>query len=129
VVRSFVLLVGTAGTVAAIDLAYKASFALVFVHERSALYAAGIAVVCLVWAAAVVLLRSPSIALAAGLLVGGAGGNVISLALWPGVPNPLVAGGFAFNVADLSVGLGIMLLLPAGCVFAVRNRERLFDPI
>ena len=128
-IRSFVLLMGAAGTVAAIDLAHKASFAPVFVHERSALYAAGISVACLVWAAAVVLLRSPSIALAAGLLVGGAAGNVISLALWPGVPNPLVAGGLAFNVADVSVGVGLMLLLPAGLVFAVRNRERLFDPI
>ncbi|MGH2922292.1 MAG: hypothetical protein ACRDKU_09525 [Gaiellaceae bacterium] len=128
-VRSFVFLVGAAGTVAAIDLVHKASFGPVFVHERSALYAAGIALACLVWAAAVVLLGSPSVALAAGLVVGGAAGNVISLALWPGVPNPLVAGGLAFNVADLSVGLGLMLLLPAGLVFAVRNRGRLFDPI
>ena len=83
----------------------------------------------LAWAATVVLIRSPSIALAAGSSLGGAAGNVVSLALWPGVPNPLVLGEIAFNVADLSVAVGLALLLPATVVFAVRNRARLFEPI
>jgi lipoprotein signal peptidase len=129
VIRSLVFLLGGASVVAAVDLVHKASAGPVFVHERSALYAAGIVPVCLAWAVAVVFLRSPEIALAAGPLVGGAAGNGLSLALWPGVPNPLVVDGLAFNVADLGVALGLVLLLPATVSFAVRNRERLFEPI
>ena len=127
--RSFAFLTGGALLVAAADLAHKTTAGPVLVHERSALYAAGIALTCVAWAAAVVRLRSPSIALAAGFLVGGAAGNVASLALWPGVPNPLVAGGFAFNVADLSVGVGLVLLVPSALLFGARNRDRLFEPI
>jgi hypothetical protein len=64
--------------------------------------------------------------------VGGAAGNVLSLALWPsltGVPNPLVSHGVAFNLADVSAGLGLVLLGPAVLVFAVSNRRRLFEPV
>jgi lipoprotein signal peptidase len=129
VIRSLVFLLGGASVVAAVDLVHKALAGPVFVHERSALYAAGIVPVCLAWAVAVVFLRSPEIALAAGPLVGGAAGNALSLALWPGVPNPLVVDGLAFNVADLGVALGLVLLLPATVSFAVRNRERLFEPV
>ena len=128
-IRNLVLIIGAAGVVAGIDLAHKAAAGPVFVHERSTLYAVGIALSCGAWAVAVALLRSPSIALAAGVLVGGATGNVVSLAIWPGVPNPLVAGGFAFNLADVSVGVGLGLLLPAMLVFTARNRDRLFEPI
>ena len=127
--RSFTFLAATAAGVAAIDLAHKAWAGPVFIHERSALYGAGIGLVCLAWAAAIVLLRSPAIAVAAGPLVGGAAGNGLSLALWPGVPNPIVVDGLAFNVADVSVALGLVLLLPAMIAFAVRNRERLFEPV
>jgi lipoprotein signal peptidase len=127
--RSFTFLAAIAAGVAAIDLAHKAWAGPVFIHERSALYGAGIGLVCLAWAAAIVLLRSPAIAVAAGPLVGGAAGNGLSLALWPGVPNPIVVDGLAFNVADVSVALGLVLLLPAMIAFAVRNRERLFEPV
>ena len=127
--RNLVFLLGAAAVVMASDLLHKASAGPVFVHERSTLYAIGIGLACTAWAAAVMLLRSPSIALAAGLLVGGAAGNVVSLALWPGVPNPLVVGEIAFNVADLGVALGLALLLPAMALFAVRNRARLFEPV
>jgi lipoprotein signal peptidase len=126
--RSFTFLAATAAGVAAIDLAYKAWAGPVFIHERSALYGVGIGLVCLAWAAAILLLRSPAIAVAAGPLVGGAAGNGLSLALWPGVPNPLVVDGLAFNLADVSVGVGLLLLLPAVLVFAARNRDRLFEP-
>ena len=127
--RSFVLLVGGAVIVAVLDLAHKASAGPVFLHERSALYAGGIGVVCVAWAAAVVLLRSPSIALAAGPLVGGAAGNGLSLALWPGVPNPIVVDGVAFNVADIAVAVGLLFLVLTTVAFAVRNRARLFEPV
>ena len=127
--RSFVLLTGGATLVAAVDLAHKAAAGPVFVHERSTLYALGIGVVCVAWAAGVVLLRSASIALAAGPLVGGAAGNGLSLAIWPGVPNPILVGSVAFNVADLAVALGLALLLVTTVSFGVRNRARLAEPI
>jgi lipoprotein signal peptidase len=127
--RSLLLLAGGATVVAGVDLAHKASAGPVFVHERSALYAVGIGVVCLAWAAGVVLLRSPSIALAAGPLVGGAAGNGLSLAIWPGVPNPILVDTIAFNVADVGVAFGLALLLVTTVAFAVRNRARLFEPI
>ena len=127
--RSFVLLTGGATVVAAVDLAHKAAAGPVFVHERSALYALGIGFVCLAWAAGVVLLRSASIALAAGPLVGGAAGNGLSLAIWPGVPNPILVGSVAFNVADLAVALGLALLVVTTISFGVRNRARLTEPV
>ena len=136
-IRSLVVLIGAAGVVAAVDLTHKAleiseRGGAVVAHERSALYAVGVAAVCVAWAAAIAFLRAPTIALPAGLLVGGAAGNVLSLALWPsltGVPNPLVSHGVAFNLADISAGLGLLLLGPAVLVFALRNRRRLFEPV
>jgi hypothetical protein len=129
VVRSLVVLAAGVTVVATADLAHKAAAGPVFVHERSAFYAVGIGLVSLAWAAGVVLLRSPSIAFAAGPLVGGALGNGVSLAIWPGVPNPILLDAVAFNVADVGVALGLALLLLTTIAFAVRNRERLFEPI
>jgi lipoprotein signal peptidase len=129
VLRSLALLVAGATVLAAVDLAHKAAAGPVFVHERSALYAVGIGLVCLAWAGGVVLLRSPSVALAAGPLVGGAVGNGVSLAIWPGVPNPILVDTVAFNVADVGVAIGLGLLLLTTISFAVRNRDRLSDPI
>ncbi len=45
------------------------------------------------------------------------------------MPNPIVVDGLAFNLADVSVALGLVLLLPVLIAFAVRNRERLFEPV
>jgi lipoprotein signal peptidase len=129
VIRSLACLLASAGAVAALDLGHKASAGAVFLHERSSLYAASIALVCGAWAVAVLYLRSPSIALAAGLLIGGAAGNAVSILIWTGVPNPIVVDGLAFNLADASVGVGVALLVPAVLVFAARNRDRLFSPV
>ena len=130
-------LFGAATMVVALDLAQK-QLAIsemggaVLAHDRSALYVAGVAGASLVWAGTISLTRSSSIAVAGGVVLGGAAGNLFSIALWPslpGVPDPIVAGGVAFNVADVAVVAGLSLLLPATLVFAVRNRERLFEPL
>ncbi len=135
--RSGILLVLTASLVAGVDLAHKATAivergAAVPAHDRSAVYVIGIAAAATAWAGAIVLTRSASIALGGGVIAGGAAGNLVSLALWPslaGVPNPLVAGNVAFNVADVAVAAGLVLVLAATCVHAARNRELLREPV
>ena len=131
------MLVVVAAIVGTADLVHKAlaiseSSGAVFVHDRSALYVPGVAAAAVLWAAAIARLESASIALAGGVVLGGAVGNLASIALWPslsGVPDPIVADGIAFNMADVAVGLGIVLLLPATLVFAVRSRARLSQPV
>jgi lipoprotein signal peptidase len=136
VIRTLGLLAGTAAAVAGLDLAQKA-FSIsergsaVLVHARPTSYVAGLAVAVAVWAGAILRARSASIAVAGGVVLGGAMGNLASIALWPslaGVPDPIVAGGVAFNVADVAVAAGFVLLLPATALFGLKNRERLFEP-
>jgi lipoprotein signal peptidase len=142
VARSAVLLVFVAAAVAVIDLTHKALViadrgeGLVY-HERSAAYVLGVAVGALAWCAALVATRSLALALAGGLLLGGAMGNAISWALWPdheGTPNPFFVGdaelGIAFNVADVFVVAAVFLVLPVAIVaFFVRNRDRLGEHV
>ena len=45
-----------------------------------------------------------------------------------GVPNPLTRGDVAFNLADLSMGVGVLLLVAGVLAHAWANRERLFEP-
>jgi lipoprotein signal peptidase len=130
VIRASVVLLGAATFVALVDLAHKAhSTSAVLVHDRSTLYLAGGLATSVVWAGLITLTRSSSIALASGVLLGGVAGNLLSVALWRGVPDPVVAGGLAFNLGDAAVALGVVLLIPAALAFAARNRERLFDPV
>jgi lipoprotein signal peptidase len=135
--RTLGVLLGAATMVVALDLAQK-QLAIserggaVLAHDRSALYGAGVASASVVWAWAVSLTHSSSIAVAGGVMLGGAAGNLVSIALWPslpGVPDPIVTGSVAFNIADVAVVVGLASLFPATLVFAVRNRERLFEPL
>ena len=131
-----IVLVLTAGLVAAVDLVHKA-VALhgpepVVGHERPVGYIAAGATAATIWAIAIVLARSLPIAFAGGIAVGGAVANLTSLALWPsfaGVPDPLIAGRIAFNVADVAVGVGLVLVVGTTVAFAVRNRTRLREPV
>jgi hypothetical protein len=56
-------------------------------------------------------------------------GNLTSLAFWPGVPNPIELDSIAFNLADAFVLLGFATTAAATLTFAVRNRERLREPL
>jgi lipoprotein signal peptidase len=113
----------------AIDLAHKASADTHDFHARSGGYAAFVLVLSLAWSAAIVLTRSRALALGGGVLVGGAFGNVASLALWPGVPNPIEAPLIAFNLADVFVLTGFVLVAATSLAFARANRERLSEPL
>src|SRR5207342_3335100 len=87
----------------------------------------------LIGAVLLALVPSRLVAVAAGVMSGGALGNLVS-ARWDGnwVPNPLVIGhsghGFAFNLADVFLMLGNLLLMTALIVFTVHHRERLAPP-
>ena len=134
--RTALILGGTAAWVATVDLLHKA-LALtdpgdVIGHERSHLYVALGATAAAIWAVAIVLVRSLPIALAGGVAVGGATGNIVSLLLWPhfpGVPDPLVAAGIAFNLGDVAVTGGLVLVIATSVVFAAQNRARLREPV
>jgi lipoprotein signal peptidase len=82
-----------------------------------------------IWAAAILATRSVAMATAAGILVGGAAGNLVSVGIWSAVPNPLVLEPIAFNLADVFVLAGFVLVAVTTLVFALRNRERLREPV
>ena len=115
--------------VGAVDLAHKAVADAAVVHPRSAGYVAGVAALCLAWAGAIVLTRSVAMAVAGGVLAGGALGNLASLAFWPGVPNPVVTGSFAFNVADVCVLVGFAAVCAAALRLIRVDPMRLTAPV
>jgi lipoprotein signal peptidase len=134
--RTALLLAATTALVAGVDLAHTAHAlsedGLVVGHERSRAYMAGVTLLLLLWAVAILFSGSRAIAVGGGVLIGGAVGNVASLLLWPsfpGVPDPLVARGVAFSIGDVAVGTGLVLVVVATGAFAVRNRARLREPV
>jgi len=114
--------------VIATDLCVKALAASggeVVLHDRSPFYGL-VAVAAVAWSAALLATGSRLLAGAGGLVLGGALANAASLLLWPGVPDPLVAGQVAFNPADVAALAGGLIAVPlaAGAV-AVRSRASL----
>jgi hypothetical protein len=74
--------------------------------------------------------RSLAMSLGAGIAAGGATATLVAGLAWrDGVPNPLVRGGIAFNVADLAIAGGDALLIAAAMWHAWRQRARLYEPI
>jgi lipoprotein signal peptidase len=128
-VRALVALVGTASVAAAIDLAYKAGADGAMLHERSPTYVVVVLTGSVLWAAAILLTRSVAMAAAGGLLLGGAAGNLLSLAFWPGVPNPIVVSPIAFNLADTFVVVGFGLVCATALGLAASNKDALGQPI
>jgi hypothetical protein len=127
--RCALALVGSAVAVAGVDLAHKAAADGTHFHARSAGYVGIVLVLLLAWSAAIVVVRSPAMAVGGGILAGGAAGNVISLAIWPGVPNPLAASAIAFNLADIFVVGGFVLVARAAIELARGDRGRLSEPV
>ena len=128
-IRAAFFLTAIALALASVDLAHKAASEASYFHSRGIVYVLVVLVFAVGWAAAIVATRSLSIAAGGGVLAGGALGNLTSLALWPGVPNPIVLEPIAFNLADIFVLSGFVLTACATLVFAVRNRERLGQPV
>jgi lipoprotein signal peptidase len=117
---------------AGLDLGHKAlalaGTETVFVHERSWLWVASLAALPVLEGAAIAATGSVAIALAGGVLVGGSAGNLVSAAVWGGVPDPLGAGNVVFSLADVFIVAGAAAVLPCALAFARRNRGRLYAP-
>lgn len=123
------LVVLPAAAIAATDLALKAALPQQawLLHQRSHAWVACSVVLLL---CSMVLARLPSrlVAVAAGVFGGGVLGNLVS-ASWNGgrVPNPFVFVGrdgvLAFNLADIFVLAGIVLLTSALVRVTVKHRD------
>ena len=127
--RTVLIFATIAVAFAGLDLAHKATVDATSVHPRSALYVVVVLGLAAVWSVAILATRSRVLALAGGVVLGGAFGNLASLALWPGVPNPIELEAVAFNLADAFVLFGFATTAAATLAFAVQNRERLREPV
>jgi hypothetical protein len=124
------LLLAIAAVVAVVDLVDKAVAPTDpdFFHRRP--LAVSVVMIAVTVLGVVVFPRSGSrlLGVVGGLMVGGGVGNTLSLIGWGrGIPNPIVSYrlGVAFNLADLAVGAGFLLLLPASAAFGWRHRRAL----
>ncbi len=94
-------------------------------HQRSHAWSV-LAVVLLVAVLLLALLPSRLLAIAAGVVAGGVLGNVVSAHRHGGrVPNPVVVGMLALNLADVFVLAGAPVLIFALARVAIRYRERI----
>ncbi len=128
------LLVLTAVVCMTIDLVHKTAVPAELYHARSPFIA--LLLGALVAALIVVVPRLPSNAAAvgAGIVCGGALGNLVSIFAWAqGVPDPLLIVGethvLAFNLADVFAVVGDVLLLSAAIIHGLRQRARLRQPV
>ena len=129
--RRLLLIAAVAVALASVDLAVKRTVPTewwAFHHRSNGWVALSTALLACVFTLA--LVPSLAVAVAAGVLSGGVIGNLASArAHGNRVPNPLVIGGYghglAFNLADVFVLLGNLLLMSALIVLTVRNRQRL----
>ncbi|HEX4929225.1 MAG TPA: signal peptidase II [Gaiellaceae bacterium] len=99
-------------------------------HERSGAWVV-LSIALLAGCVAVAALSSRPVAVMASVTAGGALGNLISVGQRGAVPNPLHVGGsngIAFNLADVFVVVGLLLLVVALASISVRHRDRLIPP-
>jgi lipoprotein signal peptidase len=123
------LLVAVALLLTAVDLAQKAS-APVYGHPRGVVYMLVAAALTAFLVLFVPRVPSRALAVAGGIAAAGAFGNLVSALAWRGgIPNPIVVGEVAFNVADLCAVGGAIALVVGAVVFALRNPALLRQPV
>jgi lipoprotein signal peptidase len=113
----------------AVDLAQKAA-APVYGHPRGPLFVAGAAAIAV--SVAVLVPRVPStwLSVAGGVATAGALGNLVSALAWRGgIPNPIVFGDVAFNVADVCAVVGSASLVVGAAAFALTHPALLREPV
>ena len=120
----------TAVVFATVDLVHKAIVPAELHHARTPFVALMLG--ALVAALVIVVPRLPSnaAALGAGIVCGGALGNLVSILAWSqGVPDPLMIVSetrvLAFNLADVFALVGDVLLLSAAIIHGLRHRAQL----
>jgi lipoprotein signal peptidase len=123
------LLLAVALVLTAVDLGQKAS-APVYGHPRGVGYVVVAAALTVLLVLFVPRVPSRALAIAGGVAAAGAFGNLVSALAWRGgIPNPIVVGEIAFNVADLCAVTGAAALVLGAVVFALRNPALLRQPI
>jgi lipoprotein signal peptidase len=113
----------------AVDLLQKAREP-VYGHPRGAVYVVCAAVLAALVIAFVPRVPSRALSLAGGVAAAGALGNLVSALAWRGgVPNPIVVGEIAFNVADVCAVGGAIALVLGAALFALTHPALLRQPI
>jgi hypothetical protein len=125
------LLAAAAGVVvAAAVVADEAVTPTQYHHPRSVGALALMAVLAALVLAVVPRIRSTAAALGGGIAAGGAIAMLVSGLVWQtGVPDPLVGGDYAFNLADVALVLGDVTFLVAAVVHGWDNRHALRRPV
>ena len=121
------LVLGPALALAAVDLAVKAALPTKDwdFHQRSHAWSV-LSIASVVVLVLLAVLPSRLVAAAAGIVAGGVVGDVVSAYRHGGrVPNPLVVGAFALNLADVFVLAGVPVLVIALARVSIRYRERI----
>jgi lipoprotein signal peptidase len=122
-------LLATALALTAVDLAQKAREP-VYGHPRGAGYVVLAGAIAAFLIAFVPRIPSRALSIAGGVATAGALGNLVSALAWRGgVPNPIVAGDFAFNVADICAVVGAASLVLGAALFALTHPALLRQPI
>ena len=102
----------------------------VYGHPRGPVYvvvAAALAALVIVFVPRV---PSRALSLAGGVALAGALGNLVSALAWRGgVPNPIVVGDVAFNIADVCAAGGAIALVLGATLFALTHPALLRQPI
>ncbi len=127
--RRRVVLLALALPLSALDLVEKAREP-AYGHPRSFGYA--LLAAALLWALVVFVPRVPSraLALVGGIAAAGALANLVSALTWrSGIPNPLVLGEVAFNLADVFAIGGATALVVGAATFALRHPDELRRPV
>ena len=123
------VLIAVALLLTAADLGQKAR-APVYGHPRGVGYVLVAAAITALLVLFVPRVPSRALAVAGGVAAAGAFGNLVSALAWRGgIPNPIVVGEIAFNVADLCAVAGAIALVLGAVVFAVRHPALLRQPI
>jgi len=128
--RRRLLAVAAAAGVLALDLAHEALTPTPYHHPRSLGELLLIGVLALAVLTAVPRAPSLALSLAGGIAAGGALGNLASALVWrAGIPDPIVQGMYAFNLADVALVLGDGALLTTALVLVWDRRQRLREPV
>jgi hypothetical protein len=105
-----------------------------FYHKRTGYELVLILTITLALAYFAPLIRSSTVVVSSGLMVGGGLGNALSIAVFSqGVPNPIFIShsnwAIAMNLADICVVVGFLLAMVAVLRFAADMRDELRRPV